>query len=349
MANRSPYRASRSIRYLTLVCAISLLVACGGDDEPDSTPTPSATTQPTVAAPATPVATPIATPAPATPATPAPSLIPDLGTLPPGTELAWPLSAKLKNLPPSPLQFQLIRTTIAAGDNLSPLARPGPQLVSVEAGSLALSGKGEVAVQRAGEPSAITNDLAQGLSIAEGDSLLIPAETRVAVSNNADTAAVVLDIAIIPTAKLPPSGGLLYPTSFTRPSQGQFELLARGQTDELPPESSTVPADVALGRLSLPADAELSWPERPGVELIAVESGSVELSTTAGKIRVWRGTAMEPGAEGTPELFADDTSTILRQRDSAFFRPAASGVVSNGGNEPANLLLVIVSLDSSTT
>ena len=255
---------------------------------------------------------------------------------------AQPLfAAPLARLPASPAAVEVTRVTLPPGARLSGLIGPGPELLLLERGSLAVRLAGSA--QR-GDPRGTGTPSEGGVTLSPGGLLVVPTGTPFAIENGGQVPAVVLEVALRPTAERTPENEGVDASALgsAAPVPGvAVQTLVSGQAVELPAGPGTVVAT----RLTLATGAGIAPHKVAGAELLAVEAGTLDLVISAGEGQLTRATGEErltaPNASASGSGGPGRDGTLAAGEGALL--PAGTGYAGrNAGTGPVELLVVRV-------
>ena len=248
--------------------------------------------------------------------------------------------APLARLPATPAVVEVARVTLPPGARLSGLVGPGPELLLLEAG--ALTARLAARVQPGSTPDGTTDE--GQVSLRPGDLLVVPTGAPFAIENHGRVPAVVLEVALRPTAERSPEN-----EGVDAPALGLAALnpgvavqrLAHGFTADLP----AGPATVVATRLTLAPGAGIASHAVDGAELLAVEAGTLGIAVSAGDGKLTRATGADRLIPPTTPASGDGGTVrdgALAAGEGAFLRTGARYAARNTGTEPVVLVVVRV-------
>ncbi len=302
-------------------------------------------------------------------ATTGPSVTP--GALPEGITSEPLLRATLASLPPSPAIIAMARFTYDPGASFSNVTIPGPGLMTLESGTLSVQIYGEAEEESKEELAEEAEELAELLTPATpgtpkvevlgpgifaftlhtGDQLVIPPDTRHEVRNEAGFAASLLAVAITPPA--PEGGGPPWPPAGVAPQElppgVTMQLLDVGYGADTAVPSGQ--AQITLTRLTLAPGAGLPAHEAIGPELLAIEAGTLGLTSGREEQRVVRGGLAEelPGTAQAGGTATPATESTLTAGGATLVQPGATGAIQNIGHDPLVVLLLTLTAVGDAT
>ena len=254
--------------------------------------------------------------------------------------LAPLLAAPLRLYPPHWRVATLERRTYAPGGRAD-LPAVGPRLLYVERGRLAVAALGAPGPPGTSESGALGAEV----TLAPGEAVVVPEGAPATVRNPDTTDAATLEVAIEPPATVNP---LAVPRPAATPTSADADLfrgllhgvaarpLAGGVSAPLPVGEGVL----ALGRIALRPGASLPSHPALGGALLAVEAGTLEVTTSEGN--AWRAR----GADGSRKLGPVER---LARGDGAFVAPGAVAAFRNAGEAPLVLLVATLAPTGSPT
>ena len=185
-----------------------------------------------------------------------------------GATSAQPLfAAPLATLPAGPAAVEINRVTLPPGARLSPLIGPGPEVLMLEAGALTVrllgvDPQGNAAGTRHGGE----------VPLRPGDLTIVPTGTPFAVDNDGQVPAVLLEVALRPTAERSPENEGIDASALSPAALlpgAAVQLMAGGPIAAL----LNGPATVVAARLTMAPGAGIASHPVTGMELLAVDAG----------------------------------------------------------------------------
>jgi hypothetical protein len=191
----------------------------------------------------------------------------------------------------------------------------GPNLFTVESGRVTVEADAPVVLSRAeANPAAVSSPVEPGMAIVldVGDRIFAPGGVSFRRRNDGSAPATILEFSIGTVGDISQTGVL--PDGVTWDNTLPFKL---------PPTFPTVPAEATVHRLTLAPGAELAVRDMPGLELVYVEDGVLEL------------------VYAKPEFAAPPEHSLTIRAGSGtetFGRTPERAVLANRGTEPLVLL-----------
>lgn len=234
---------------------------------------------------------------------------------------------------------------------------PGPDFVLVETGTLTVRGEGLVLIDQltgtltSRVPGATEGE--QTLTLSPGDALMLPIQPA-EIRNDGQAPTLALAFALFPTADRMPSPRTLQTENWTTPPD---QLLALAMYPQAGEGGGTAPPGIDVQPLS--GGIVDGWPERvaviavglaalaPGesipahgvanVELVAVQSGTLSLTTAGESALIRRGAIAD-------ERPASDVNIRLLPGDAACLDRGTTDTLWNASETPAVALVVTANI-----
>ncbi len=214
---------------------------------------------------------------------------------------------------PAPRVVTIERFTLAPGARWDALPA-GPRLLVLETGALHLDL----------DHAQADLDGPQPVMLAEGGSIVAPAEGRLNVTNYGGGEARLLVV----TFSVPPASHFLAAPEEMLPSGVSAQTLAGGLATEVGVGS----ASVSLGRATMARDARLSLRSAAGPVLLAVDDGELDMAA-------WGTAWMRRGADGMSTWTSEAT---LAAGDGMLLEPGGLAALRGAGTEAVEALILVV-------
>jgi quercetin dioxygenase-like cupin family protein len=220
----------------------------------------------------------------------------------------------VSELPPAPALVRLLRITADPGSGSPMHSHPGPEYGLIESGSLAVTVRGPATLRRAsttGTPSPAIEPVPNTeFLMYPGDQITYPAGTPMAYRNTGTEPVVFLAAVILPAGHQRPPG--LTWTDGPPPEDALAGVSSVVLGEGIAPALASGPTEMTIERLTLPGEAPIPADDR--TVIIAVESGSLDVTLVAGEAQISRSSIPGQPAAATPA-----TNYILAPGDALFF------------------------------
>jgi mannose-6-phosphate isomerase-like protein (cupin superfamily) len=228
----------------------------------------------------------------------------------------------LARLPGAPAAIEMNRATLPPGAHLAALFGPGPEMLVVEAGTVTVRVAGSAQVSRSGGSALLEGDI----DLVPGELVVVPTGTPFSIENSGQVSAVLLEVAMRSTVERSPENDGLDASALSAASPAgaiAVQPLAAGTAAEMP----AGPATVAVTVLTLAPDAEVAGHEFAGAELLAVQSGRLDLTVSVGTGHLRRAGGVDVLAAPDSPAFGSEAlgqTGFLAAGESAFL-PLGAG------------------------
>jgi hypothetical protein len=246
-------------------------------------------------------------------------------------------------LPLPPTVVALARLTYAPGASGPSRALPGPLLLAVEVGSLAVQIDGSGQLLGANRATVIAAD---AVTLHVGDGLVLPTATTAAFRNDGSVPVVALAAGVFPTHAVLNGPARLGASPDRMGSARWIDDGAPGITVQ--PLVGGWVVDLAAGsaaltlrRVNLQSGDSASL-TAPGPVALAVETGALTLSAGGGLIWVQH-------PNGSDEWIAPTSAATLLSGDGALLQAGATATLRNAGSGPLLILELTVGLPTNAT